>query len=118
MQYDELDMNSITDMKNLVHTIINNYIYLKKRFNVTINYCNIGNEYIVHCKGKRELSFGCIKRDEFMSNVIDIRIYNNHIELVDYNTGKPYAKDIDTTKMTDEEKILSAISNWEDYFLN
>lgn len=116
--YEGLDIEKIKDMENLIQTIANNDLYLKKRFHVVINYCNKDDVGRIYHKESNDISFGCKKRDEFMSNVVNIKIYDNHLEVVDYATGKIFPNDIDTRKMTDEEKILTALGTWEDYYLS
>lgn len=118
MKCEGLDIEEIRDMENLVQVIVNNQTYAEKRFNVIINYYSKGIEGKVYHKPERNISFGYKSRDEFMSNVVAIKIYDNFVELLDYNTGKPFPKKIDTRKMSDEEKILVALRTWDDYYLN
>ena len=118
MKYEELDIEKIKDMENLVQIIANSNLYVKKRFNVVINYCNKCDVGRVYIKEKNDISFGCKNRDEFMSNVVNIKIYDNFVELIDFNTGKPFQWEIDTRKMSDEEKVLTALRLWEDYYSN
>lgn len=118
MKYEELDIEKIKDMENLVQTVANNDLYVEKRFHVVINYCNKGDVGRIYTKEKNDISFGCKSRDEFMSNVVNIEIYDNFVELKDFNTGKTFQWEIDTRKMSDEEKILTALRLWNDYYLN
>lgn len=113
-----LDFSEISNMKDLIDTILKDKLYRELCFSVTEIMCNKKDRYRGYNNQEKKYIFGNKMYHENL-DVVVITLYNDCVEVLHQIEGNQRSKTLDMRREhSTEEKIFSALDCWKSAFWN